>query len=101
MRSLPAEQRTIPMSAIAARTKLSVDGVEFLLMKALSLRLIQGVIDQVAGIVQARWLLHACLHAQLRNCQMHLPCMQAIKCSRQSELRCLRGCRCPGCSRAC
>ena len=53
-RSLPAERRTIPMSVIAARTKLSVDGVEFLFMKALSLRLIQGVIDQVAGTVQAR-----------------------------------------------
>ena len=50
--SLPAHQRTIELEAIAARTKLAVDGVEFLLMKTLSLHLIEGVIDQVAGNVQ-------------------------------------------------
>ena len=54
--SLPAEQRTIPLSAIAERTKLSVDGVEFLLMKTLSLHLIEGIIDQVASTVQVGWL---------------------------------------------
>ncbi len=53
-RSLPAEQRTIPLSEIAARTKLGADGVEFLLMKTLSLKLIEGVIDQVDSTVQAR-----------------------------------------------
>ena len=52
--SLPAEQRTIPLSVIAERTKLSVDGVEFLLMKTLSLHLIEGIIDQVASTVQVR-----------------------------------------------
>ncbi len=52
LRSLPAEQRRIPLSAIAERTKLSVDGVEFLLMKTLSLHLIEGVIDQVDSTVQ-------------------------------------------------
>ena len=50
--SLPAEQRTIPLSEIAARTKLGGDGVEFLLMKTLSLKLIEGVIDQVDSTVQ-------------------------------------------------
>ena len=49
---LPAEQRTIPLSAIAERTKLTVDGVEFLLMKTLSLHLIEGIIDQVDSTVQ-------------------------------------------------
>lgn len=33
----------------ADRTKLSIDGVEFLLMKALALHLIEGSIDQVRG----------------------------------------------------
>lgn len=56
MRSLPAEQRKIPLAAIAERTKLTVDGVEFLLMKTLSLHLIEGVIDQVDSTVQARSL---------------------------------------------
>ena len=53
--SLPAEQRTIPLSEIAARTKLAGDGVEFLLMKTLSLKLIEGVIDQVDSTVQVAW----------------------------------------------
>lgn len=44
---LPADSRTIALPSIASATKLSVDGVEFLLMKALSLHLIEGVIDQV------------------------------------------------------
>ena len=30
---MPAEHRTIPLDAIAQRTKLPLDGVEFLLMK--------------------------------------------------------------------
>lgn len=56
--SLPAEQRKIPLSVIAERTKLSVDGVEFLLMKTLSLHLIEGTIDQVDAAVQARTRQH-------------------------------------------
>ena len=35
------------MNEIAERTKLNVDGVEFLLMKTLSLNLIKGTIDEV------------------------------------------------------
>ena len=54
--SLPAEERTISLSAIAAKTQLSIDGVEFLLMKTLSVHLIEGVIDQVAGTVRITWV---------------------------------------------
>lgn len=54
--SLPAEDRCIPLQAIAERTKLSIDGVEFLLMKALSLHLLEGVIDQVVGTVSVSWV---------------------------------------------
>ncbi|WIA38408.1 hypothetical protein OEZ86_001734 [Tetradesmus obliquus] len=53
---LPPEQRRIPLATIAARTKLSVDGVEFLLMKALALHLIEGSIDQVAQEVSVSWV---------------------------------------------
>jgi 26S proteasome regulatory subunit N9 len=53
---LPPEQRRIPMSTIAARTKLTVDGVEFLVMKALALHLIEGSIDQVAQEVSVSWV---------------------------------------------
>jgi 26S proteasome regulatory subunit N9 len=44
------------LNDIAAKTKLSVDGVEYLLMKALSVRLIEGVVDQVAGVVNVTWI---------------------------------------------
>ncbi len=54
--SLPAEDRTLTLEAIGQRTKLPLDGVEFLLMKALSLHLLEGVIDQVAGTVQVSWV---------------------------------------------
>lgn len=53
---LPAEERRIPLSTIGDKTKLDIDGVEFLLMKALSLHLIEGKIDQVSGIVQVSWV---------------------------------------------
>jgi PCI domain len=52
--SRPSDQRAIPIADIARVTKLTDDGVEFLLMKALSLHLIEGSIDQVAGTVQVR-----------------------------------------------
>jgi len=53
---LPPEHRRIPLATIAQRTKLSVDGVEFLLMKALALHLIEGSIDQVDQEVQVSWV---------------------------------------------
>lgn len=53
---LPPEQRRIPLSTIAERTKLSIDGVEFLLMKALALHLIEGSVDQVAQEVTVSWV---------------------------------------------
>ncbi|KAL6760536.1 26S proteasome regulatory subunit [Haematococcus lacustris] len=53
---LPAEQRVIPLSTIAARTQLSIDGVEFLLMKALALHLIEGSLDQVDEVVAVSWV---------------------------------------------
>ena len=51
---MPAEERTISLQTIADRTKLNVDGAEFLLMKTLSLHLIEGVIDEVDSTVQVR-----------------------------------------------
>jgi len=52
----PAHQRSMPLTDIAARTKLSVEGVEELLMRCLSLRLMEGRIDQVAGVVHVSWV---------------------------------------------
>ncbi|XP_047156933.1 26S proteasome non-ATPase regulatory subunit 13 homolog B isoform X3 [Vigna umbellata] len=54
--SRPSEDRTIPLSVIAERTKLSIENVEHLLMKSLSVHLIEGIIDQVEGTVQVSWV---------------------------------------------
>lgn len=54
--SRPAEDRTIPLSVIAERTKLSIADVEYLLMKSLSVHLIEGIIDQVEGTVHVSWV---------------------------------------------
>ncbi|XP_057810093.1 26S proteasome non-ATPase regulatory subunit 13 homolog B [Salvia miltiorrhiza] len=54
--SRPSEDRTIPLSAIAERTKLTVEDVEYLLMKSLSVHLIEGIIDQVEGTVYVSWV---------------------------------------------
>lgn len=53
---LPPEHRRVPLSVIADRTKLPLDGVEFLIMKALALHLIEGKIDQVDNIVEISWV---------------------------------------------
>ncbi|KAJ6811438.1 26S proteasome non-ATPase regulatory subunit 13-like protein B [Iris pallida] len=54
--SRPSEDRTIPLIVIAEQTKLSVEDVEYLLMKSLSVHLIEGVIDQVEGTVHVSWV---------------------------------------------
>eukprot|EP00252_Welwitschia_mirabilis_P016438 TRINITY_DN3626_c0_g1_i1.p1 TRINITY_DN3626_c0_g1~~TRINITY_DN3626_c0_g1_i1.p1 ORF type:complete len:360 (-),score=54.86 TRINITY_DN3626_c0_g1_i1:71-1150(-) len=54
--SRPSEDRTVPLSLIAERTKLSVEDVEYLLMKSLSVHLIEGVIDQVDSTVHISWV---------------------------------------------
>ena len=46
----------LPLARVAERTQLSVDGVEMLLMRALSQHLIEGSIDQVDGVVSVTWV---------------------------------------------
>ena len=53
---LPPAERTLPLARVAERTQLSVDGVEMLLMRALSQHLIEGSIDQVDGVVSVTWV---------------------------------------------
>ncbi|KIJ47234.1 hypothetical protein M422DRAFT_59530 [Sphaerobolus stellatus SS14] len=52
----PAEDRTMTFEAIAHETRLPVDEVEHLLMKALSLKLIRGSIDQVDEKASITWV---------------------------------------------
>jgi 26S proteasome regulatory subunit N9 len=54
--ALPAEKKSVSLVDIGERTKLPVESVEFLLMKALSLHLIEGIIDQVSGTVSITWV---------------------------------------------
>ncbi|CAA6669603.1 unnamed protein product [Spirodela intermedia] len=54
--SRPSEDRTIPLSTIAERTGLSIEDVEYLLMKSLSVHLIEGIINQVEGTVHVSWV---------------------------------------------
>jgi len=52
----PADSRTISFADIASATTLPLQEVEHLLMKALSLGLVRGVIDQVAKTVAVSWV---------------------------------------------
>eukprot|EP01137_Pigoraptor_chileana_P019596 Opistho-2@80820 len=52
----PAENRTIPFRIIAKETKLALEDVELIVMKALSLGLIRGTIDQVDEVVHVTWV---------------------------------------------
>jgi len=52
----PAEGRTLPFKVIANATKLKDDEVELLVMKALSVKLIRGEIDEVNQTVTISWV---------------------------------------------
>ncbi|KAF8587736.1 hypothetical protein K439DRAFT_1407285 [Ramaria rubella] len=52
----PADDRTMGFQEIAHETRLPVDEVEHLVMKALSLKLIRGSLDQVDEKAQITWV---------------------------------------------
>lgn len=52
----PSQDRNIPFEEIAARTKIPVDQVEWLVMRAMSLKLVKGVMDEVARLVEVTWV---------------------------------------------
>ena len=52
----PAADRAVPFTTIATASKLPVEQVELLLMRALSLKLIRGQIDQVDGTISVEWV---------------------------------------------
>jgi 26S proteasome regulatory subunit N9 len=52
----PAGDRVIPFTTIAHETTLPAHEVEHLVMKALSLKLIQGSIDQVSQTTKITWV---------------------------------------------
>jgi len=52
----PADGRTLPFKVIATATKLREEEVELLVMKALSVKLIRGEIDEVNQTVTISWV---------------------------------------------
>ena len=61
----PAHDRTLKFTDIATRLELpSVEQVEWVLMRALSVQLIQGSMDQVDGTVHITWVLPRTLNEE-------------------------------------
>ncbi|CAM9680004.1 unnamed protein product [Choristocarpus tenellus] len=52
----PSQERNIPFAEIAASTKLPQDQVEWLVMRAMSLKLIRGIMDQVEESLYVAWV---------------------------------------------
>ena len=53
----PSAERTLGFSEIAERILTPVDRVELVLMRALSLQLVQGYIDEVSQTIQVTWVM--------------------------------------------
>lgn len=53
----PSSERTLSFEDIAVRTKMSIDQVEMVVMRALSLGLIKGTMDQVEQTVNVTWVM--------------------------------------------
>ncbi|KAL8278243.1 hypothetical protein RQP46_009416 [Phenoliferia psychrophenolica] len=52
----PTSDRVLPFSVIASETRVPADEVEILVMKALSLKLIRGSVDQVSSTASVSWV---------------------------------------------
>jgi 26S proteasome regulatory subunit N9 len=53
----PAHDRNVPFSDISEATRLPVEEIEWLLMRAMSLKLIKGSIDQIDQRVEISWVM--------------------------------------------
>jgi 26S proteasome regulatory subunit N9 len=60
----PASDRTLKFDDIAQRLMIPLDQVEWVLMRACSVQLIQGTLDQVDGTVHITWVLPRTLDSQ-------------------------------------
>jgi 26S proteasome regulatory subunit N9 len=56
--------RTVSFEEIARVTKLPIEHVELLVMKAFSLKVLKGIIDQVAKVVHFSWVQPRILHLE-------------------------------------
>ncbi|KAL3923799.1 MAG: hypothetical protein SGILL_001439 [Bacillariaceae sp.] len=55
--SKPASERTLPFEEIAQRLEIPIEQVEWVIMRAFSVELMKGIMDQVEGIVHVTWIL--------------------------------------------
>ncbi|KAL3895484.1 MAG: hypothetical protein SGARI_007434, partial [Bacillariaceae sp.] len=53
----PASERTLQFSEIAQGLEIPLEQVEWVIMRAFSVELMKGVMDQVAGEVHVTWIL--------------------------------------------
>lgn len=63
----PSHKRTLSFATIAERTRLELDQVEWLAMRAMALGLVKGLIDQVEATIQVSWLAPRVLDHQQIN----------------------------------
>lgn len=69
----PPHDRALTFETITKETGVELDEVEYLLMKALSLGLIRGSIDQIAGVARISWVQPKVLDKnQIENMRMRL-----------------------------
>ncbi len=52
----PAHDRQISFADIAHKTRIPLDQVEWVLMRAMSLGLVRGAVDEVEGVVNVTWV---------------------------------------------
>ena len=53
----PSSERTLDFAEIATRLEISVEQVEWVLMRAFSVKLMEGIMDQVDSTVHITWVL--------------------------------------------
>ena len=64
----PSHERTLPFSAVARKTQLPLDQVEWLAMRAMALGLVRGTIDQVQETIHFEWVQPRVLdHNQIKH----------------------------------
>jgi 26S proteasome regulatory subunit N9 len=62
--SKPAHERTLSFAEMAEQLMVAEDQVEWILMRALSVKLIKGSIDQVNQTLQVTWVLPRVLNPE-------------------------------------
>jgi len=53
---LDSKERRLPLSNLTQRLERSIEDVEMLLMRCMSLGFIRGQIDQVSGFIEVEWV---------------------------------------------